>query len=449
MNLNVTGDGGPQRRETLVEYTIVVAICTHSVELKVALTTYNNSKRMNSKLLPLLTIICWVFLAAQVSDAQHAIKSCRRKCSADPDVDPCKNPLPAIPRFLFAGQSNAEGHSDQALEGLFNKTIEIVNGRYRDPLPQSKDENMERRQEIEEKLQLVFNEARDAKEESSNFMAKLINRMAGGQKNSSLLNNETILMPHPDVVCSFSNPSVNEDIDCERPVSPIEGETCGGGENNKFYGPELMFAHHFRKLDSKYQNTTFGITKVAVGGTKISNWTNDSGSNPNYWHSLKDNIRADNGTIEAFFWFQGENDHFPISIPQQEYFQSLKNLVENVRQEIFKAHRDRWGEGGSPTAQFKSHEDVPVVIFELGPWIAHGILSRRGESPGSVILAQRQFVAEDPNSILVNTGTNDNTKKRLSGFYHYDAPSHLIIGHRLAEVRKHVAGIQTSFYPAN
>jgi len=397
----------------------------------------------------LLTIICWVLLAARGSYAEDATKSCRRKCSADPDVDPCDNPLPVIPRFLLAGQSNALGFSDQALEGLFNKTIEIVNGRYREPLPKNKGESRERRREVEEELQLAFNDARDAKEGSSEFMAKLMYKMAGWKRKSSVLNNDTILAPHPDVVCSLSNPSEDEDIDCERPVSPIEGYTCGGGVNNKYYGPELMFAHHFRKLDTKYQNNTFGITKVAVGGTSISNWTENSRSNPNYWFSLEDNIRADNGTIEAFFWFQGENDHFPTSIPQQEYLESLKNLVENVRMEIFRAHRDRWGEGGSPTAQFESHKDVPVVILELGPWISHGILSRRGESPGSVVLAQRQFVAEDPNSILVNTGTNDDEDKRLSVFYHYDAPSQLIIGHRLAESFKELLEFNSTITNAN
>jgi hypothetical protein len=40
----------------------------------------------------------------------------------------------------------------------------------------------------------------------------------------------------------------------------------------------------------------------------------------------------------------------------------------------------------------------------------------------------------NPNSILVNTGANDDPKKRLSKFYHYDAASQLVIGDRIAKV---------------
>ena len=112
---------------------------------------------------------------------------------------------------------------------------------------------------------------------------------------------------------------------------------------------------------------------------------------------------------------------------------SLKELVRRVRGEIFKAHRSRWGKDGSPTAKWQKRSDVPVVIFELGPWIGNGIAEKREEAPGSVILAQRQFVEEDDNAILVNTGTHDNENKRLSRFYHFDAPSQLIIGQRMAD----------------
>jgi hypothetical protein len=39
-----------------------------------------------------------------------------------------------------------------------------------------------------------------------------------------------------------------------------------------------------------------------------------------------------------------------------------------------------------------------------------------------------------PNTILVNTGSNEDLNKRLSQFYHLDAPTQLTIGHRIAEV---------------
>lgn len=357
---------------------------------------------------------------------------CRKRCSADPEEDPCDNPLPVIPRFLLAGQSNAQGYSDQAMGGLFNKTIETVNKRFNDPVPQTRQEKVARREEITEELRELIGQAKAAREGSTYNEAKLIYRMAGKNKTESLLNSDIILNPHPDVVCSYSKPDRTSELDCERPVSPIEGETCGGTEDN-YFGPELMFAHHFRQLDTKYKNTTFGITKVAVGGTQIKEFTKNSGTERNFWQSLEDNIRGDKGTLEAFFWFQGENDHFPTSISQEEYFQSLKELVRKVRGEIFKAHRARWGKEGSPTAKWEKRSDVPVVIFELGPWIGNGVTEKRKEAPGSVILAQRQFVENDDNAILVNTGTHDNPQKRLSGFYHFDAPSQLIIGQRLAD----------------
>ena len=45
-----------------------------------------------------------------------------------------------------------------------------------------------------------------------------------------------------------------------------------------------------------------------------------------------------------------------------------------------------------------------------------------------------QFNTSDANAILVNTGTNDDPEKRLSGYYHFDAPSIIIIGQRIADV---------------
>ena len=384
---------------------------------------------MSSRFLLLFVALCCVPFTEVAADTTSL---CRKSCSADPEQDPCESPLPVIPRFLLAGQSNAQGFSDQALKGLFNKTVEIVNQRFNEPLPITLSQKVARREEVTEKLREIIGQAQAAQEGPTINEAKLIYRMAGNNKTSSILNSDTILNPHSDVVCSFSQPNKRSAVDCERPVSPIDGETCGGSKKN-YFGPELMFAHHFRRLDTKYKNTTFGITKVAVGGTQIKQFTKDSGTEKNYWQSLEDNIRADKGTLEAFFWFQGENDHFPTSISQMEYLTSLKQLVRKVRKEIFKAHRTRWGEEGSPTAKWERSSDVPVVIFELGSWIGNGVTGRRGEAPGSVILAQREFVENDDNAILVRTGTHDNPKKQLSRFYHFDAPSQLIIGHRLAD----------------
>lgn len=350
---------------------------------------------------------------------------CRSRCDSDDDCDV----LP-IPRFLFAGQSNMVGYSRGANKTLFEDVVELVNEKFKEPIPHSSNKKSKRKKRIKKKLRKRIFSAKGSTLESSKYMAKLITKMAGNmkKKEASVLYKETILAPHPQNVCSFSRDHANVIIACEKPVSPT---ACGGGSG---YGPELMFSHYLPKLETPYSDTPFGITKVAKGGTRIEQYLK---SNDGFlWHSLENNIRVDNGTLEAFVWFQGENNHFgPDGVStQEEYLAMLIELVGDVRQEIFNAHRDRWGEGGSPTAQFGNYTDVPVVICELGPWIGHGEMYE-DEQPGPVILAQREYVADyDPNSVLVNTGTNENPKKRLSKFYHFDAPSILIIGHRIAEV---------------
>ena len=89
-----------------------------------------------------------------------------------------------------------------------------------------------------------------------------------------------------------------------------------------------------------------------------------------YWPKLKDAITAAKGTIEAFVWFQGENDTFD-DWNQNNYLDHLTEFVADVRNEIFVM-----------SEKFQSAEDVPVVIVELGAW-------RRGTI---VIEAQRTFV---------------------------------------------------------
>ena len=45
-----------------------------------------------------------------------------------------------------------------------------------------------------------------------------------------------------------------------------------------------------------------------------------------------------------------------------------------------------------------------------------------------------RYNTSDANAILVNTGTNDDPEKRLSSHYHFDAPSIIIVGKRIAVV---------------
>jgi len=359
---------------------------------------------------------------SMATDTKEFETWCRSSCDSDDDCD-----APTLPRFLFAGQSNMVGYSNDANATLFEDIIEIVNEKFKKPIPNSSEEKSKRKKKIKRELKKRIFLAKASTMESSKNMAKLILKMAGSmkKKEDSVLYDETILAPHPQIVCSFNVDDPNT-IDCEKPVSPT---ACGG----RGYGPELMFSHYFPKLETPYSDTPFGITKVAKGGQRIEYFLK---SKDGYlWPALENNIRADNGTLEAFVWFQGENNHFGEEgvSTQEEYLAMLIELVDDVRQEIFNAHRDRWGEGGSPTAQFGNYTDVPVVICELGAWIGHGGMYP-GPNPGPVILAQREYVANySSNAVLVNTGTDVNPKKRLSQYYHFDAPSILIIGQRIAE----------------
>jgi hypothetical protein len=105
----------------------------------------------------------------------------------------------------------------------------------------------------------------------------------------------------------------------------------------------------------------------------------------------------------AFVWFQGEND---AQVAEgADYEKNLKNFIADVRKDV-----------GSPT--------LPVVIVQIGKWgqsfrvnnVAIGV---------AVADAQTKVVKEDKYARIVNTAD-------LSGFYHYDSASQLIIGERVS-----------------
>ncbi len=174
-------------------------------------------------------------------------------------------------------------------------------------------------------------------------------------------------------MCSYTNPqSMGRRLDCERPITP---DTC----NANGHGPELIFAHHFPTLETQYKGLDIGITKVAAGGTTISQWMKqNSADDNNYWNTLADAIHGSSGTMEAFVWFQGENDNFLEDEAEKAMYQDrLTQFVSDVREEIFQT-----------SSNFQSKEDIPVVIVELGEWIRE----IGGSGEGSIIGAQRAFV---------------------------------------------------------
>jgi len=223
-----------------------------------------------------------------------------------------------------------------------------------------------------------------------------------------LMTTEDMLNDHDIITCSHTKPHVTNVLDCERPLSSI---ACGGDYDQ--YGPEFMFAHAFENLDSPLKSQKVGITKVSVGGTEIyKNWMKDNKNNDdNYWNTLVDAIKGTQGTLEAFVWFQGENDSF-ADLNKENYLNNLTQFVADVRQEIY-----------GTSSKFSSPSDIPVIIIELGYWI-QGV-------DMAVIEAQRAFVANDSKAELVNSGTGT-MDENLTAFYHYDAASQLIIGNRVA-----------------
>ena len=175
-----------------------------------------------------------------------------------------------------------------------------------------------------------------------------------------------------NAVCSYTDPSLDEGLDCERNVSIY---ACGGGPSRMGgFGPELLFAHIFPKHETRFEGTQIGITKVSVGGSRICQWMKNSAcsSKPNYWHALVEAIQASQGTMEAFIWFQGEKDS-SIGTSTENYLAHLTELVNDVRLEIFNA-----------STKFENATDVPVVIVELGAKVY--------ERSTDVIEAQRLFV---------------------------------------------------------
>jgi len=308
-----------------------------------------------------------------------------------------------MPRFLFAGQSNMVGHPDENYEGegdenLFSKLVDIMNSNFN---------SGNKKKKMIKEMKKEIEKTGECDENCVKNEAKFTYKLKKYMKNK-------IKKDHKKIVCSFTDPSRQSKLDCERPVSPT---ACGGGDGKQF-GPELMFAHHFTSLKTPYKGEKVGIVKVAEGGTNInSNWMKDNdGGEKNHWQLLVDAIDASKGSIEAFVWFQGENDSFDED-NYDNYFDNLTKFVSDVRSEIFKGSN-----------KFTAASDIPVIIVELGCWIYCS-----DDISNKVIEAQREFVESDKKALLVETGGTDDEKKRFTAYYHFDAAAILIIGSRIAK----------------
>ncbi|GFH43800.1 hypothetical protein CTEN210_00273 [Chaetoceros tenuissimus] len=306
-----------------------------------------------------------------------------------------------IPRFLFAGQSNMEGHSSDNMNNMFHDIRMIIR------------KGLNKTETIEELTSLILSTPQKKSVPSK--------RTARGMASSLFTTKKFIKnrSTKENAYCSFTEPEEDEILDCERLVGP---EACG--YKHTAFGPELMFAHRFPTFDTMFQNRQIGITKVARGGSTLRQWmkkNENSEDESNYWTVLRDAIHATKDTLEAFVWFQGENDAWE-HISAQDYFGNLTEFVSDVRNEIYNV----------TGAKFSQPSEIPVIIVEVGTW-AFSL------SP-DVLQAQRNFVANDPFSKKVNTGVTPKENKMLSPYYHYDAASYLIIGNRIAQTMKSFYG---------
>jgi len=339
--------------------------------------------------------------------------------SPDPCLQSCDYPTVSgkkchhndnIPRFLFAGQSNTIGYSEMALPGAFKSLISILNNSTLSNSNNNNNNNNNNNTKNEQikQMQDLLNQASAARTNSSQNEASLLYEM------KEYLNESIIVEEHPSALCSYTDPTIWNKVDCERYVSPT---ACGG--SRKQYGPELTFAHVFTQLEnSPFKNKQIGITKVAVGGTEIyKNWMKENQENrDNYWSVLQDVIKSTKGSIEAIVWFQGENDNFK-DWNRKNYLKHLTKFITDVRQEVFKSYATT-----SDNDKYLTPADIPVIIVELGSW-SYSINV-------TLIDAQNAYVSSDPNAAIVHTGAEN---KHLSHFYHYDAAAILIIGKRIAE----------------
>ena len=257
------------------------------------------------------------------------------------------------------------GHSRDAQQDMFGKIVYILT-----------NFGNETKAVQVRKLKRQLNNAKGAVPQVSNNMARQLYRLRKYLQADKIYRRPTNTTTE-NPVCSYIGS--DRKIDCEQDVTPW---ACGGRDahdgfkKKREFGVELMFAYRFAELAGTFSGKQIGITKIAVGGTRIKQWMKSDGSKvENYWNDLKAAIESAAGTLKAFVWFQGENDAVENET-KEIYLRDLTKFVADVRQEIFNQ---------APSGTFAEEDNIPVIIVELGAW---------GQSLESgVVEAQREFVA--------------------------------------------------------
>lgn len=199
----------------------------------------------------------------------------------------------------------------------------------------------------------------------------------------------------------------------------------GYGFRRNNFGPELLFGH---VLGDELENELI-LFKSSIGGTTLhEDWRPPSAVKraggkvgPLYndmirrFHTMIRNLKVvypkyeDQGfEIAGFIWFQGESDCCQKTDEgigfEHFYKENLDDFINDVRNDI-----------GVP--------ELPFIIVQIN----NGVWDGRSCGGGPLVreIERAKADSEENISLVVTMDLNDG--------YHYDSPSHIIIGKRIAE----------------
>lgn len=185
------------------------------------------------------------------------------------------------------------------------------------------------------------------------------------------------------------------------------------------FGHELIFS---KTLEMNGVRRGFETVKVAEGGTRLyEGWCPGEGL---HWEALQKSIRSRKGTGKnwrGFVWAQGEQEALD-NIGDPYYLGNLTYLIARVRGEMFAASESR---------TWNCPEEIPVIVSKVGFW-------PQGPSSRHIRKAQQAYCDSDSMAACV-------TMNDTSRFYHFDATSFLIGGHRIAKAYLNLTSAQMNF----
>ncbi|MGN6366933.1 MAG: sialate O-acetylesterase [Phycisphaerae bacterium] len=214
--------------------------------------------------------------------------------------------------------------------------------------------------------------------------------------------------PQPDVIIAYSNSGTRTGHILSADWTPlIPGYSVRTGKPpidkipGETFGPEVAFG---RTLADAL-HSRIALLKFVEGGTSLKkNWRVGEPSGlyaqmlPFYRKQLDAlTARGDTYTLRGFAWHQGESD---ASLTKDEYLELLKNLITHLREDMH-----------AP--------DLPVVLGEVYD----------NHKRDSILAAQREAPTAIPHCAQASSAHLNTLDKGT----HFDAPSQLELGKRMAE----------------